>query len=137
MENSKMQNKTLTRILCGVALCGTLGSSGCSFMARGPEQYRDDTRSLLDSRQGQIKSCYDNALAQDQLVGGDVVVTFVVQKKTGDIADVLVAEGGTTAPSSLQECVVTALDGLQLTPEDQRDGIASFTYSFEAKAPAA
>jgi hypothetical protein len=33
----------------------------------------------------------------------------------------------------LATCVVTALDGLELDPVDQRDGVATFTYTFRQK----
>ncbi len=61
------------------------------------------------------------------------MVNFTVEKKTGTIANVTAAEGS-TAPDSLQTCVVTALEGLQLTPEDRRDGQATFTYTFSGPA---
>ena len=108
-------------------------SAGCSFIARGEDQYRTDTRALLETRNADIRACYDKALDGNAGLSGDVVVNFTVEKKTGTIANVTAAEGS-TAPDSLQTCVVTALEGLQLTPEDRRDGQATFTYTFSGPA---
>ncbi len=105
--------------------------AGCSFIARGPDQYRTDTRALLETRNAQIKSCYDSHLASNPNASGNVVVTFTVEKKTGVITQVA-ADPSSTAPAPLQDCVVQALEGLQLTPEDRRDGQATFTYTFTA-----
>lgn len=115
-------------ILASVAL-----SMGCSFIARGEDQYRTDTRALLETRNADVRSCYDNELANNPALSGDVIVNFTVEKKTGTIMNATAAEGS-TAPESLQTCVVTAVDGLALTPEDRRDGSATFTYTFTGPA---
>ena len=114
-----------------------LATVGCTFIARGPDQYRDDTRALLETRTGSIKACYDKALEKDPGASGTVTVHFKVEKKTGTISEVEVDEDATTAPSSLASCVAQAIDGLQLTPEDRRDGIATFSWQFRPGAPAA
>jgi len=108
---------------------------GCSFMARGPEQYRDDTAAVLAQRNAQIKSCYDKQLDTDETVNGKVVVNFTVEKKTGMLTNVVVDESQTTAPKPLAACIVSAMDGLQLTPEDQRDGLATFVWEFKVGSP--
>lgn len=110
-----------------------LFAAGCSFMARGPEQYRDDTRALLETKNSSVKACYDEALARDPSLAGDVTIHFTVEKKTGIIRDAEIDPDKTSAPQSLAQCVLSAMDGLQLTPEDQRDGIATFTYTFTAE----
>ena len=115
-------------ILASVAL-----SMGCSFIARGEDQYRTDTRALLETRNADIRACYDKELANNPGLNGDVVVQFTVEKKSGTITNVAAAEGS-SAPESLQTCVVTALEGLALTPEDRRDGQATFTYTFSGPA---
>ena len=43
----------------------TLLAAGCSFMARGPDRYRDDTQAVLDTRGADIKGCYDKILEKD------------------------------------------------------------------------
>ncbi|RMG93731.1 MAG: hypothetical protein D6705_17860 [Deltaproteobacteria bacterium] len=108
--------------------------AGCTFIARGPDQYRDDTRALLETKTGSIQACYDEALKQDPNLSGTVTVHFKVEKKTGIIRDVEVDPDRSTAPSSLANCVAKAIDGLQLTPEDQRDGVATFTWKFSPKS---
>ena len=60
-------------------------SIGCSFIARGPDQYREDTRALLETRNPQVKSCYDRVLQTDPSAAGKVTVNFEVEKKTGTI----------------------------------------------------
>lgn len=123
-----MRKTIASLILASVAL-----TSGCSFIARGEDQYRTDTRALLETKNSDIRACYDRELANNPGLNGDVVVQFTVEKKTGTISNVSAAEGS-TAPESLQSCVVAALDGLQLTPEDRRDGQATFTYTFTGPA---
>lgn len=112
------------------AITITAALVGCAHVKRDEAQYRDDTRSLLESRNAQIKSCYDNMLTTDPSASGTVTVNFVVEKKTGVITNVAVNPEQTQAPASLQSCVVKALDGLVLTPEDRKTGEATFTWVF-------
>ncbi len=123
-----MRKTIASLILASVAI-----TSGCSFIARGEDQYRTDTRAVLETKNSDIRACYDKELAGNPGLNGDVVVQFTVEKKTGTITNVAAAEGS-TAPDSLQTCVVTALEGLVLTPEDRRDGQATFTYTFSGPA---
>jgi hypothetical protein len=111
-------------------VCVALCSMGCSFMARSPEQYRDDTQALLESRQPQIKQCYDTALKTSSTLSGQVAVKFTVQAETGKIMDPAIDPARTTAPEPLGQCVVQSLDGLVLAPPDERDGQATFVYDF-------
>ena len=60
-------------------------SMACSFVARGPDDYRNDTEALVSTKNADLKRCYDAALVNDANVGGDVVVNFTVEKKTGTI----------------------------------------------------
>ncbi len=113
-------------ILCTLAI-------GCSGTSRGLEAYRTDTQTLLGTRDAQIKSCYDAALASDAKVAGTVTVQFVVEPKSGVIANAAVAKS--TAPEQLDQCVLKAIAGLQLAPGDKHEGQATFTYEF--KPPAA
>nr|WP_255216647.1 AgmX/PglI C-terminal domain-containing protein [Pseudenhygromyxa sp. WMMC2535] len=106
-------------------------------MARSADDYRQVTRELVGTRTPDIKDCYDVALQTNETVGGQVVVNFTVEKKTGKIMNPAVDQSQTTAPAELGECVVDAIGGLQLDPADARDGVASFTWDFEAGAPAA
>jgi hypothetical protein len=114
-----------------------VASVGCSFYARDEESYRQVTRELVDTRSGDIKECYDVALQTDEGSGGTVVVNFMVEKKTGKIMNVAVDKAQSNAPAELQQCVVSAIDGLTLDPADAREGQATFTWKFEAGAPAA
>ena len=109
--------------------------SGCSFYARGVDDYRADTRSVIETQNKAIKDCYDVELATDASSGGTVVVNFIVEKKTGKIMNVSVDEGQTKASSALSQCVVNAIDGLQLDPPDQREGQATFSWTFKANQP--
>ena len=103
---------------------------GCSFYARSPDQYRDDTSTLLSSKSAELNTCYDNAVKAEPTAAGKVTVQFTVETKTGKIKDVAADASRTTAPQSLVSCVVTALNGLVLAPPDQRDGKATFEYEF-------
>jgi hypothetical protein len=120
-------------ILIAVSCLG-LGSVACSYHARGPEQYRDDTQALLDSKTPEIKACYDELLKARADVGGSVRVKFKVQEETGKIFETEIDPTGTTAPPELAACVVRTIDGLQLTPPDERTGIATYTWEFRAES---
>lgn len=111
--------------------------TGCQFTARSPEDYRDATQKVLDTKAGDIKACYDTALKGKQDLQGKVTVHFTVEPETGAIKDVKVDPAGTTAPAELSTCVSTALTGLKLDPPDAREGVATWTYDFSAVQPAA
>lgn len=117
---------TIRFSLVGLLAC----VAGCSFAARSPDMYRDDTAALLESRNAQIKTCYDQALQTNKDLQGRVSVKFLVENKTGQIKNVAADPAGTTAPEPLTRCVVDSLQGLVLDPGDQRDGDATFVYEF-------
>ncbi|WP_434415142.1 hypothetical protein [Nannocystis pusilla] len=108
---------------------------GCSCVARDAETYKNDTRSLLETRNKAVKDCYDVALTTDPKTDGEVVVNFTVEKKTGKIINVVADKERTKAPESLSKCIVDAIDGLILDPVDQRDGQATFSWKFRANEP--
>lgn len=106
----------------------------CSFIARDAEDYRKVTRELVETRGGDIKECYDVLLATNESVTGKVVVNFSVEKKTGKIMNPQI-DPATTAPAELGECIIQAIDGLQLDPADAREGQATFAWDFKAAEP--
>src|SRR5262245_43476584 len=113
-------------------------ATACEFHARSPEDYRDVTQALLDTKAQDIKACYDGALKGQKDLQGRVTVQFVVEAETGKIKDVKVDPAGTTAPEVLSACVTNSISGLALTPPDKRDGIATWVYDFTpGGAPAA
>jgi hypothetical protein len=109
---------------------------GCTFMARSPDKYRDDTSNLLSTKATELNTCYDNAVKTNPGIGGKVTVRFTVENKTGKILDVTADPARTTAPQPLIDCVVTSISGLVLSPPDQRTGDATFEYEFARSAPA-
>jgi outer membrane lipopolysaccharide assembly protein LptE/RlpB len=124
-----MRTLALTFVLSIAAVSVT----GCSFHARDADGYRKATREVLETRSGDIQGCYDTALKTDAKVGGLVVVKFKVEAKTGKLVNTTVVPEQTTAPAALSECVVKAIDGLKIDPPDEREGDATFQWSFEAK----
>ncbi len=110
-----------------LALAATMG---CSYYARGPEDYRKATRELLDGQHSSIESCYKQKLSADAQAHGKVVASFEVEAKTGNIVNATIVVEQTTADSDLQQCVLTALGGLKLNPADQRTGQATFEWDF-------
>ena len=108
---------------------------GCSCVARDAETYRADTRNVLETQSRAVKDCYDVALTTDPKLDGEVVVKFKVEKKTGKIIDTAVDKERTKAPETLSKCIVEAIDGLTLDPVDQRDGLATFSWTFKANEP--
>lgn len=111
-------------------------ATGCSFQARSTEDYRADTRTVLETKNASIKACYDSALAATPTQSGKVVVTFTVEKKTGALTNIAADPNQSSAPEGLQNCVVQALDGLALDPADRRQGDATFEWVFQSGAGA-
>jgi hypothetical protein len=110
---------------------------GCSFAARSPDMYRDDTAALLETRNADVTACYDEALKTAQDAQGRVTVRFLVEHDTGRVINVSADPAGTTAPEPLTQCVVNSLQGLVLSPADKRDGDATYVYDFTVAPPAA
>jgi hypothetical protein len=114
-----------------------IGVVGCSFHARSPEDYRKVTRELLETRNADIQACYDAALKDNPKASGTVIVNFKVEAETGKVTAGAMDEVASSAPATLGECIVKALDGLVLDPPDARTGQATFQWSFEiGPAPA-
>jgi hypothetical protein len=111
----------------------TMASTGCSFHARDAEGYRKDTRTLLESKNADIKSCYDAALVKNPSVSGNVIVHFTVQSETGTVKDAKV-DPSSSAPADLSQCVVNAIQGLTLDPPDARDGDATYSWEFQVRS---
>ena len=105
--------------------------SGCTFFARGPDDYRKAVRTVLDTKNGDLDACY-KAHAQNAEVKGTVTVHFFVEPKSGAITNPEVVKEQTTADETLQKCVLDSLGGLKLDPADQRRGDATFVWSFNA-----
>ncbi|MGE5186118.1 MAG: AgmX/PglI C-terminal domain-containing protein [Acidobacteriota bacterium] len=105
--------------------------AACGGTARGLEAYRTDTQKLLDTRTGQIQSCYDSALKADAKAGGTVAIQFTVAKKTGEVTNATIDKAKTTAPDSVGGCVLEAVKGLKLDPPDRNEGQATFVYEFK------
>lgn len=120
-----------TKLSLFIPLFALLGSLGCSFYARSPAEYSEETTKLLETKRDELKSCYDEVLEKNSKAKGVVAVDFLVEAKTGAIKDATIDQEKTTAPDSLQKCVLTVIDGLKLDPPDQREGKASFSYNFE------
>jgi hypothetical protein len=119
---------------CLLVLGVASSTAACSFYARNPEQYRDDTTKLLAGKSAEVGTCYDNAIKTNATAAGKVTVVFTVEEKTGKIADAKADPARTTAPQPLIDCVVTAINGLALAPADQRKGNATFEYVFAPSA---
>jgi len=117
------------------AVLSALALSACSFHARDAESYRKVTREVLETKNPDIKSCYDKALESDPKLEGTVVVTMTVEKDTGIIKNVKLDKKASEANKHLRLCVINALTGLKIDPPDARDGHATFTWNFEAKKP--
>ena len=126
-----MPSNILKSLACIAIIAASSVLPGCSCLARDAETYRADTRT------GAIKDCYDQALAADANLDGQVTVKFKVEKKTGKILEPAVDAERTKAPEALSSCIVKAVDGLTLDPVDQREGQASFSWTFKANPPKA
>jgi hypothetical protein len=111
--------------------------SACSFAARSPDMYRDDTGKALATKQEEIRACYDNVLKATPGAEGTVTVTFEVETEHGTISNVAVDKARTTAPEPVSSCVTKSIGGLAITPPDARKGQGMWVYEFRAPPPAA
>lgn len=107
-------------------------ASGCGLSARSPEMYRDDTKAVLETKNNDIRACYDGVLKTTPGAAGKITVTFDVQAEEGKIVNVAVDKANTTAPDSLAECVTKSITGLGITPPDARLGKATFVWDLSA-----
>ena len=105
-------------------------AAGCSFHARSPDEYRDATQALLESKSADIKTCYDEALKGKNDLAGTVTVHFTVEAETGALSNVSADAAKTQAPEILTQCVVKSLEGLKLDPPDANPGDGTFEYHF-------
>ncbi|HEX3774149.1 MAG TPA: AgmX/PglI C-terminal domain-containing protein [Polyangiaceae bacterium] len=112
------------------ALLSLVFIAGCSFQARSPDEYRDATQAVLETKSPDIKNCYDEALKTKSDLAGTVTVHFTVEAETGKIGNVSADVAKTQAPDALTQCVVKALDGLALNPPDANPGDGTFEYQF-------
>lgn len=101
---------------------------GCAY--RSPEMYRDDTTKVLQSKQNDIRACYDDFLKGTPTATGKVTVTFEVETEGGKIQNVAVDKANTTAPDALGDCVKKNIDGLVIAPPDRKLGQATYVYEF-------
>jgi hypothetical protein len=115
----------------------SIGFLACTFYARSPDQYRDDTSNLLATKSAELNTCYDNASKTTPGMSGKVTVKFTVEKKSGKVLNVTADPTRTTAPQPLIDCVVNSINGLVLAPPDQRNGDATFEYDFTRPTPPA
>jgi len=118
-----------TSIVLLLLSTAVLGGCSGSFYARGPEDYKQATRALLETKQGEFQVCYENVIKADPNAAGTVAVHFLVEEKTGKITSPK-ALPESSAPAPLQECVVKGLDGLALDQPDQRKGDATMVFEF-------
>ena len=103
---------------------------GCSFFARSPDAYRSAVRELLEQKRPDVQACYKTSYDADAASQGRVIAKFQVEPKTGKVVKPEVVADGTTANEALKQCVLGSLNGLALTPPDQRLGDATFTWDF-------
>lgn len=128
---------TLTTLTTLTALGVVLASTACSFLARDTPSYERDTSALLDTREDQLQACYDAELARNPDLAGKLTINFTVEKKSGKITQLQWDKNRSSVNEGLATCVVSALEGLALAEPDQRDGVATFTYTFRNNKPGA
>ena len=105
---------------------------GCAY--RSPEMYRDDTTKVLETKQNDIRACYDDVLKGTPGAGGIVTVKFEIETENGKIQNVIVDKPSSTAPDAVGECVKKNIEGLAINPPDKRLGQATYVYEFSIPA---
>lgn len=117
----------------GVVAAASL-SAGCA--ARSDDIYAQDVTKVFNAQGSQLTNCQAQAVKHDLEAAGTVAVKFKVKEKTGAFVDPAIVSGRTTAPESLQECVLTLIPSLKLTPGDNRPAAASYDFVFSPVAGA-
>jgi hypothetical protein len=125
--------KSLSLITVIVLAAGAMGCS-TQFVMRDTDTYRQDTRMLLSTKNGEIKACYDTQLKADPKTSGSIVVNFKLEAETGKVLNVQLDETKSMAPEALKQCVLKAMDSLVLDPPDQNEGVASFSWEFRVNS---
>lgn len=113
-----------------IAFAALSAVAGCSFAARSPDMFRDDTKKLFDTKGNDMKACYDGVLKGTPGAAGKVTVNFQWEHGTGALQNPTVDAAKTTAPAPVQECVTKNLGGLVMNPADSRDGQGSWSFDF-------
>lgn len=155
-----MRNKLLSIAGLGLLLQG----SACVLLIREPEFYQEDVVELVESNEQKdaLTACYEtyldarsiavqaeqreeNGLYTDiaPAVGkklkaedaGLVVISFKVAAKTGKLEQPRVDAERTTAPTQVADCVVSALEGLEMEEPDQYDGEITLAWKFSVGKP--
>ncbi len=121
--------KTTLLIIGAVSLVATVG---CAH--RDEKMWNDDVSKVFQSKQGDMQSCYDNVLKTDPKAAGSVAVAFEVETEGGKIQNVVVEKGSSTAPEPVQQCVTNALQGLVVSPPDNRLGQGKWTFQFAPRS---
>lgn len=109
-------------------------SAGCA--ARSDNIYAQDVTKVFNSNGDALTKCQAEAAKQDASAAGTVAVKFKVKAKTGAFVDPAIVPEKTTAPESLQQCVLTYIPGLKLTPGDNRPAAAIYEFVFNPVAGA-
>jgi hypothetical protein len=119
------------RLAAAALTVGVLG--GCAV--RSPEMYRDDTRKLLSNKQPVLAACYDAELQNNRDAAGKVIVHFVVERDTGRVLNPKIDDLLSTPNRTLRGCVLDSMRDLVLSPPDERNGDATFTWEFKLPEP--
>jgi len=117
-----------------LALAIATPTLGCSFTRRAKEDYRADVTELLGEATPAIDACYAQAQAANPTAQGDVALRLIVGKRSGRVVDTVVIEDSTTAPVAVSDCVRNNIEGLGLSPYDQRQANGTFVWRFRPEA---
>ena len=122
--------KAQTRRTLGVALLAGSAVALSACAVRSPEMYRDDTRKLLTGKRSVLEACYDAELQTHPQATGKVIVHFTIERDTGRVLNPKIDDLLSTPNRTLRGCVLDAMRGLVLSPPDERNGDATFTWDF-------
>lgn len=123
-------NRYALHPMAALAASSLLTLGACSFAARSGDIYRADTRALLETRNSELQECFDGVRETETKASGQVTAAFIVEADTGAVRDPQIVTDQTSAPPSLQQCVLSSLGDLQLQPGDNREGKATFSWTF-------
>jgi len=128
----------------------------CVAYIRDPENLELEVVEIIEANEDSLVDCYEKQLANTQFkiesierskqgpyadigpavskhvaqFNGTVVLSFFVEKKTGNFSHPRV-EPTNTASQPLVQCVIDSLNDLKLEPVDQRTGKVTLAWDFK------
>lgn len=114
----------MIRRLTTLLLFGCL-AAGCGGVGKSQAQLR----TAVDAQKPTLNDCYKAALTRDKTTAGSMEVTLHLAEKSGKVEQVDF-DSPAVGDSQLQECVRTAIVGVQVEPKPKANLVVAYTVQF-------